>query len=546
MGADSVGVADAAVARQVLGDDAEVTEITTAPPSSTPTVVAPTTVPAATAPTAPPSEAAVETRHPRVRGLGFRALIGRHKFFSVIFTIGVALRIITMIGYQPAMWFNDSFDYLHAALRFYPHPIRPDGYSFLLLIFYPLHSFALVVGVQHLMGAAMGLMVYALLRTRFRLPGWGATLCAAPVLLDAYQIQLEQLILSDVLFEFLAVAAITIMLWWARPSWKAAAAAGLLIGLAGITRSLGPAVLVATLVYLVVRRTNWRVIAASVVFCAVPMGAYSAWYYSVHGKFAETGTSGIFLYARVSAFADCNKIKDLPVSEIPLCYMKPPRYPQDAIWDQKSRLLRNSPNKFSDYQNQLTSDFSKRAIMAQPGDYLRVMAIDFFRSFQWNRTVYPDRNTFNLYQFRSASSGLPGWRMPGGGTASGDAHQYERGDASTKVVEPFGVTMRYYQRYVYMRGTMVGVLLLIGLAGMVPMWRRFGGRALLPWITSVGLLLAPAATAEFDYRYVLPAVPIAAIAAGLAFTAESRTASARFFRRRKDAPEPVEAAEASA
>lgn len=519
------------MAGQVLGDDAGVTEITTAPPSAARAAVPPVSVveiPASTG-------LSEEPRRTGVRGLGFRALIGRHKFFSVILSLGVALRIITMIGYQPAMWFNDSFDYLDAALRFYPHPIRPDGYSFLLLIFYPFHSFALVVAVQHIMGAGMGLMIYALLRTRFRLPGWGATLCAAPVLLDAYQIQLEQLILSDVLFEFLAVAAITIMLWWARPSWKAAAVAGLLIGLAGITRSLGPAVLVATLVYLVVRRTNWRVIAAAVVFCALPMGTYSAWYYGVHGKFAETGTSGIFLYARVSAFADCNKIKDLPISEIPLCYMKPPRYPQDAIWNQDSRLLKNSPNKFSDYQNQLTSDFSKRAIMAQPGDYLRVMAIDFFRTFKWNRTVYPDRATFNLYRFRATSAPLPNWSMPGGGTASGEAHQYERGDAQTKVVEPFGVTMRYYQRYVYMRGTLVGALLLIGLGGMLPLWRRFGGRALLPWITSVGLLLAPAATAEFDYRYVLPAVPIAAIAAGLAFTAESRSASRRFYRRRKTA-----------
>jgi hypothetical protein len=89
--------------------------------------------------------------------------------------------------------------------------------------------------------------------------------------------------------------------------------------------------------------------------------------------------------------------------------------------------------------------------------------------------------------------------------------------------------MRTYQKYAFLRGSLLGVILLVGLAGLVPLWRRFGGAALLPWMTSVGLLLAPAATAEFDYRYVLPTVPLACLAAALAFTPEVRD---RYTRRR--------------
>jgi hypothetical protein len=63
-----------------------------------------------------------------------------------------------------------------------------------------------------------------------------------------------------------------------------------------------------------------------------------------------------------------------------------------------------------------------------------------------------------------------------------------------------------------------GLILLAGLGGMVLAWRRLGGEALLPWTISLALIVIPAATAEFDYRYVLVAVPFACLAAALAFS----------------------------
>ncbi|MDL4772380.1 hypothetical protein [Actinomadura xylanilytica] len=468
------------------------------------------------------------------RTAGLWVLVRRNPIFSVILVIAALLRAIAMIGYQPAMFFNDSFDYLHVAMKPYPHPLRPDGYSFLLLILKPLHSFALVTAVQHLMGLAMGVMIYALLRRRLRLPGWGAALAAAPVLLDAYQIQLEHLILSDTMFTFLVMSAITLLLWRDQPSWKISAAVGLIIGMSWLTRSVGLPVLVGVLVYLLIRRAGWRTLAVTLAACMLPVVAYMGWYKVDSDKFAITESNGIFLYARVYKFADCHKI-DPPVQEMALCTEPQNRLPnsQDGIWNAASPLNRYAGKRFSPEANALGNDFAKRAILGQPDDYLRVVAHDFFKVFRWDRTVFPDKATYSQYEFGATSNPLPEWRMDADSTAAGEAAAYEGGRARTKIIEPFGGIIRGYQDHFFLRGTMLGLILLVGLAGLVPLWRRFGGIAFVPWTLATGLLLAPAATAEFDYRYVLPAVPLASLAAGMTFSPEARTRLAAMLRLRR-------------
>jgi len=42
------------------------------------------------------------------------------------------------------------------------------------------------------------------------------------------------------------------------------------------------------------------------------------------------------------------------------------------------------------------------------------------------------------------------------------------------------------------------------------------GTSMLPWVTAVALLVFPIAIADFDYRYLIPVIPFAALAAGLA------------------------------
>ncbi|WP_283135385.1 hypothetical protein [Rhizohabitans arisaemae] len=484
-----------------------------------------------------------------LRDVGARALAvpRRHPLFAAAFAVASVLRIIAMLGYTPAMWFTDSYEYVSVALNPRPHQIRPDGYSFWLLLLKPFHSFSLVVFTQHLMGLATAVLIYLLLRRRFGLPAWGATLAAAPVLFDGYQIQLEHLILSDAMFTLIVVALITLLLWHRKPSLMIATWIGLLLALAALTRTIGLPILALVVAYLIVKRVGWRPITAVVVVCAAPVLAYMAWFASVFdGRFAMTNSDGVILYMRTAIFADCAKMNPEP-ELVPLCIKEPVdkrTESQRYLWnDYESPLHRLGGYKFNAYQNEVAGRFAREAILKQPGDYLAVVARDFMRTFQWDRPIFPDRKTWARYQFRplgAEEKHLPKWRVDRrGGTAAEDAARYEAGNPETQVVAPWAGIMQTYQGIFFLRGTLLGGILLIGLAGIVVRWRKLGGPVLLPWLAAVGLLLAPAATAEFDYRYVLPAVPLACLAAAITLRHGLPWLRLPFLRRADSTPPPA-------
>jgi hypothetical protein len=424
-----------------------------------------------------------------------------------------ALRAVVMLGYPPAMWFNDSYSYVSSAITHSASTARPGGYPVFLLALKPFHSFVLVAALQHLMGLALGAGTYALLRKR-GLPAWGAVLAAVPVLYDAYQVQLEQVILSDVLFMALVTAAVVLLCWQDRISWPAAAVAGALIGAATIVRSVGLPLLAVAAVCLLAWRVGWRPLVALLAAGAVPVGGYMLVFLAQHGQFAMTHSGGTFLYGRVQSFADCKVIKP-PPSLAQLCDPRPPaRRPvaTEYIWRASDPLfkLRSHGRLFSPYVNARAQAFAVRAIGAQPLAYLRAVNADFWRSFTWSRSLGYDYRTDHLYQFSIPPPQirflhyLPALRA------------YQPGVGRPRAGQPFAGFARAYQRQVYLRGTLLGVILLTGLAGLVARWRRWGGTGLLPWLVAMVLLALPVAVADFDYRYLLAVTPLACIAAGLA------------------------------
>jgi hypothetical protein len=134
-----------------------------------------------------------------------------HWPFVVVLSAGLALRVLTEAAYHPALLYIDSAKYLVSS-----EGTAPEGYQVLLRLLDPIGGLALVAAVQHAFGLAMAIALYALLLRR-GVPRWAATLAAAPVLLDAYQLQLEQTIMPDVLFETMIAVGLLLLLWPRRP-----------------------------------------------------------------------------------------------------------------------------------------------------------------------------------------------------------------------------------------------------------------------------------------------------------------------------------------
>jgi hypothetical protein len=457
----------------------------------------------------------------RARSLAARVW-SDHRVFILVLAPAVLLRADAELGYRWQSWFNDSFEYLANTISFSLDPTRVSGYSVWLRILEPFHSYALITILQHLEGLSVGVMVYALARHRFGVKAWIATLAAVPVLYDGFEIQLEHLIMADAPFLFLVMLATTLLLWNpAGPSTRMCAVIGLLLGLGAVLRAIGLPLVAVFAVYMIIRRVNWRKVAAAIVVCAIPVFGYAGVFYLQHGQFAMSDATGVFLYSRVMTFANCSVIHP-PADELELCA---PTNATDSlgiaqayIWTPPTPLDEFPPPKFTPVPNQLGENFAIRAIEAQPLGYLKAVVHDTVMAFGWKRIVFPQAATYDEYLFGTRSLPIPNWDRVDLGKYHTYASFYVRGNPLTGVVNPFATIIRVYQEYVWLPGTVYCLILLAGLGGIVLAWRRLGGEALLPWGISFAMILVPAATAEFDYRYVLPAVPFACLAAVMAFS----------------------------
>jgi hypothetical protein len=469
-----------------------------------------------------------------------RRVIGAHRPFLAVLAVAAVLRVLVMLGYPPAMFFNDSYNYMTDAVTRSPDMVRASGYPLFLWALLPFHSLNLVTALQALMGLGMGTGIYAVLRRR-GLPWWGATIPALPVLFDVFELQLEHMIAADVLFYALITAVLVLLCWWDKPPLAVVVIAGLATGYAATVRSVGEPLLIVVLIGMALRHMGWRRIAAAAVAGVLPIVGYMIWFDSHTGQFALNESSGTFLYSRVASFAECARMNP-PADLRPLCDPTPPSgrpNSQEYLWanvenDHKTptplaRLTgTNNIYRFTPAIESVTLRFAERAIVAQPLDYLRVVATDTLTTFGWTRENVNNDYLGNLegsgskFRFESTVKKVPTWVTgdPVNARAAQDFGGANYGRPS--VVEPWSTFLRAYQKLVYLRGPILALLVLTGAVGVALAARRkqrwgWGGLGLLPWLTGMAFIVLPPVTAGFSYRYVLSAVPAICLAAGLAF-----------------------------
>ena len=452
--------------------------------------------------------------------------VRRHCFFLLILTAGLALRVLAQTAYRPALLYIDSVKYLEGSVA-----TAPQGYQALIRLLEPAGGLALVAAVQHVFGLAMAVALYAVLLRRGA-PRWVATLAAAPVLLDAYQLQLEQTIMPDVLFETMIAAGLVVLLW--RPGPWPLAAGALVLGAAVTVREIGAVLIVPVVVFaaLTVRgwRPNWRHRARRGLLAAgcfmLPVLGYLAGTLGVTGHVGMAGNGPSPQYGRAAAAADCATLR-LPADERALC----PSPAQTLALGGIDGLLHSprSPGHTVPVPPGLTRDefldrFAIAVLRQQPLRVAASVARDSARLLAPVRAGDPQVTPIARWQFQDVYPVYP--RRYSMAFLTRLAHAHGSG-GDLVAVQPAASFLRTYQLGGgYTPGPLYAVFLVAGVAGAARRRTELRVACLLVTLAAVVLLVSSDAF-EFSWRYQLPAVVLLPLAGALGVTALIRGRASR-------------------
>jgi hypothetical protein len=464
---------------------------------------------------------------PARRGARLRAGLARHWLIGTLLAAGIALRALAWVAYQPALLGRDSFRYLENVGELSPEGLHPIGYSlFVLGPVLAVGGLALVVAIQHVAVLVAAVGIYAL-ALRHGARRWLAALAAAPLLLDGYELQIEQMIMADAWQQVLLVGLLWVLIGRGAPNPRRAAVGGLLLGVALAFRLVAGVLVIPAVCYLLIAggawrawRENWRTVAArSLAFLAafaVVVVSYGAYFTAWTGTVGLSQTSGNVLYGRAATVADCGGLELSPLLR-DACPPEPrgQRRPDHYAHSDSYPVWRARFPPGTDFR-EVQRSFAWAVVRQQPMNVIGGVAVDFLKGFRPVRVNSPGDVSVEWWQF---TDGYPYYNHA---ERSIEYSQRFSGRAPSDV-RPLGELLRAYQRSVgYTPGTLLGLL------GVVALLAGFGlGRARRSGIRSATLLtvgmaltiLLASAAFEFSWRYQLPGLVLLPLAGVLGITA---------------------------
>jgi len=315
---------------------------------------------------------------------------------AALFAAGVLLRLGLMYAVRPAfLGYSDTHVYLYAAERldaghWFASQHQPNGYPiFIELVHFLGAKLRLLILVQHILGLASGLLLYATVR-RAGGPPWLGLLPAGVIFLCGFQIFIEHAPLSETLFVFcvaVALYACVRAMDHPRPWWPAAV--GVAIGIAPTVRTSGSTLVPLLLLWFIFEPgQRWRARALRAAAYAVPvivvLGTYVVAQHSVTGYTGLSRTGIWNLYGRAAPFADCNEFTPPDGTEV-LCEDIPSDDrpgPAHYVYDQsRSPGLREFSGVGAPTESggDEVGSFARAAILHQPLDYLSDVWQDMLR-----------------------------------------------------------------------------------------------------------------------------------------------------------------------
>ncbi len=449
-----------------------------------------------------------------------------HWMLCALLGIGAGLRVLTVLAYQPAILYIDSFSYLDNLHELRPDGLRPIGYDLILNLLLPFGGLRAVVVVQHLLGLGLGIVIYRLL-LRHGARRWLAALASAPVLLDAYQVQIEHDIMPDVWFQALLVVIIWVLTWRGLPSPWHATGAGALIGFAVMVRLVGIALLLPALAYLVVAgslwvsRTGWRRIglraAAMTAGFTVLLGGYAGYHWVTTGVWGISGAGSGVLYGRAAVIADCERLA-AGTPERAVCPAQPPgqRFGVDYYVHDLDSPASTVVLPPGESMAAVQASFARQVFAHQPVDLAVAISTDFLKGFRPVRADALHDVPVERWQFQSSYPYF-------GVSELVEARAFEFGGVPIGVNSTLAELLRSYQLTIgYTPGPLLGLGLVVGLLGGAGIGtaRRSGIRAASLLVSGLAVaVLITAAAFEFSWRYQLPGLVLLPLAGALGVTA---------------------------